>query len=45
MRRGEVSVRNEDLEALHEGRLYLRVYTREKPLGAARGNLTDGSGQ
>ncbi|MGH9320687.1 MAG: amidase family protein [Vicinamibacteria bacterium] len=43
-RRGEVSVRNEDLEALHEGRLYLRVYTREKPLGAARGDITGGSG-
>jgi hypothetical protein len=38
-RRGEVSVRNEDLDALLTGKLYFTVYTREKSLGAARGQI------
>jgi hypothetical protein len=35
-RRGEVAIRNEDLEALLDGKVYFTLYTREQPLGAAR---------
>ncbi len=38
-RQGEVAVRNEDLESLLQGKLYLTLHTREKPLGAARAHL------
>jgi hypothetical protein len=40
-RRGEIAVRNEDLDALLAGKLYLTLYTREKPLGAARARILD----
>jgi hypothetical protein len=42
-RRGELAVRNEDLDSLLAGRGYFTVYTREKPLGAARARLLDAS--
>ena len=35
-RRGEIAVRNEDLDSLLAGRIYFALYTRQKPLGAAR---------
>jgi hypothetical protein len=35
-RRGEVAIRNEDLAALLDGKVYFTLYTREQPLGAAR---------
>jgi Asp-tRNA(Asn)/Glu-tRNA(Gln) amidotransferase A subunit family amidase len=38
-RRGEIDVRNEDLEALLSGKLYFTVYTREHPLGAVRAGI------
>jgi Asp-tRNA(Asn)/Glu-tRNA(Gln) amidotransferase A subunit family amidase len=34
-RRGEIAVRNEDLDSLLGGKLYLTLYTRETPLGGA----------
>jgi len=40
-RQGELAVRNEDLDALLAGKLYFTVYTREKPLGAARAQILD----
>jgi amidase len=40
-RRGEIAVRNEDLDALLVGKLYLALYTREKPLGMARARVLD----
>ncbi len=42
-RRGEVAVRNEDLDALLAGKVYFVVYTREKPQGAARAKLETSS--
>jgi Asp-tRNA(Asn)/Glu-tRNA(Gln) amidotransferase A subunit family amidase len=38
-RRGELAVRNEDLDALLAGKLYVALYSRESPLGAARARL------
>jgi Asp-tRNA(Asn)/Glu-tRNA(Gln) amidotransferase A subunit family amidase len=38
-RQGELAVRNEDLDSLLAGKLYLTVYTREKPLGGARAQI------
>jgi Asp-tRNA(Asn)/Glu-tRNA(Gln) amidotransferase A subunit family amidase len=35
-RQGEIAIRNEDLPSLLEGKLYVSLYTREHPLGAAR---------
>ena len=35
-RRGEIAVRNEDLDSLLAGKIYFALYTRQKPLGAAR---------
>ncbi len=37
--RGEISIRNEDLPSLLGGRLYLSLYTRDRPQGAARAQL------
>ena len=42
-RQGELAVRNEDLDSLLAGKLYFTVYTREAPLGAARGQVLDAS--
>ena len=42
-RQGELAVRNEDLDALLAGKLYFTVYTRQKPLGAARAQIVDAS--
>jgi Asp-tRNA(Asn)/Glu-tRNA(Gln) amidotransferase A subunit family amidase len=42
-RQGELAVRNEDLDALLAGKLYVTVYTRQKPLGAARAQILDTS--
>jgi amidase len=42
-RRGEIAVRNEDLDALREERLYFMLYTREAPLGAARARIVQAS--
>ncbi len=42
-RRGELAVRNEDLEALLAGKLYVVLYTRQNPLGAARARFLDAS--
>ena len=42
-RRGELAVRNEDLDALLAGKLYVTVYTREAPLGAARAQILESS--
>jgi Asp-tRNA(Asn)/Glu-tRNA(Gln) amidotransferase A subunit family amidase len=42
-RRGELTVRNEDLDALLAGKLYFVLYTREKPLGAGRARILDAS--
>jgi hypothetical protein len=39
-RRGEVAIRNEDLEALLAGNVYVALYTRTAPLGAAKARLT-----
>jgi len=38
-RRGEIAVRNEDLDSLLGGKLYLTLYTREKPLGGAQSRV------
>jgi Asp-tRNA(Asn)/Glu-tRNA(Gln) amidotransferase A subunit family amidase len=38
-RRGEIAVRNEDLDSLLAGRTYFELYTRQKPLGAARARI------
>jgi hypothetical protein len=35
-RRGEIAVRNEDLDSLLAGKIYFALYPRQKPLGAAR---------
>jgi Asp-tRNA(Asn)/Glu-tRNA(Gln) amidotransferase A subunit family amidase len=40
-RRGEVGVRNEDLDALLAGKLYFAVYTRGRPLGAFRASVRE----
>ena len=42
-RRGEIAVRNEDLDALLGEKLYFMVYTREEPLGAARARIVGAS--
>ncbi len=42
-RRGEIAIRNEDLDALRESKLYFTVYTREAPLGAATAWIVDAS--
>jgi hypothetical protein len=42
-RQGELAVRNEDLDSLLAGKLYFTVYTREAPLGAARGQVLGAS--
>jgi hypothetical protein len=42
-RRGELAVRNEDLDALVAGKLYFTVYTRKSPLGGARSRILDDS--
>jgi Asp-tRNA(Asn)/Glu-tRNA(Gln) amidotransferase A subunit family amidase len=42
-RRGEIAVRNEDLDALLGEKLYFTVYTREAPLGAARARIVGAS--
>jgi Asp-tRNA(Asn)/Glu-tRNA(Gln) amidotransferase A subunit family amidase len=42
-RRGELAVRNEDLDALLAGKLYFTLYTRKTPLGAACGRILDAS--
>jgi Asp-tRNA(Asn)/Glu-tRNA(Gln) amidotransferase A subunit family amidase len=44
-RRGEIAIRNEDLAALLEEKLYLTVYTREAPLGALRARIVGASGR
>ena len=36
---GSVPIRNEDLDDLVSGNLYLVVYTRDAPRGAARGQI------
>jgi Asp-tRNA(Asn)/Glu-tRNA(Gln) amidotransferase A subunit family amidase len=38
-RTGELDLRNEDLAALHEGNLYVEVYTQRNPQGEARGRI------
>jgi len=38
-RRGEIAIRNEDLDSLLSGSLYFTLYTRGKPLGAARAQI------
>ena len=38
-RQGELAIRNEDLDALLAGKLYVTVFTRQKPLGAARAQI------
>jgi Asp-tRNA(Asn)/Glu-tRNA(Gln) amidotransferase A subunit family amidase len=43
-RRGDIAVRNEDLDSLRAGNLYLAVYTKGSPLGAGRGQITPNSG-
>lgn len=42
-RRGEIAVRNEDLDPLMAGKLSFALYTQEKPLGAARARILDAS--
>jgi len=42
-RQGELAIRNEDLDSLLTGKLYFTVYTRQKPLGAARARVLDAS--
>jgi Asp-tRNA(Asn)/Glu-tRNA(Gln) amidotransferase A subunit family amidase len=41
-RSGSVAVRNEDLDDLLNGGIYLAVYTRDKPTGAARAQIVRG---
>ena len=38
-RSGKVAIRNEDLEALKEGRLYIALYTTREPRGAGRAQM------
>ncbi len=41
-RSGSVAIRNEDLDDLLANGLYIAVYTREAPTGAARGQIVRG---